>query len=139
MNFNYRSIQSNKPINMYDDPDMVISKLMTENRDLLRTIDRLNDELKKKNRNDTLFKDNMELKEENKDLKKHIRKIESSYQRLIEKTQNYDNELKKSHDTINTLKNEILKLKSSKEELLEKCQQMIEFERKERERRNGLK
>ena len=130
MNFNYQSIQANKPINMYDDPDMVISKLMTENRDLLRTIDRLNDELKNKNRNDTLFKDNMELKEENKDLKKHIRKIEFSYQRLIEKTQNYDNELKNSRDTINTLKNEILKLKSSKEELLEKCQQMIEFERR---------
>ena len=127
MNFNY---QLSQKINMEDNSDTIISKLMTENRDLLRTIDRLNDELKKKNRNDTLFKDNMELKEENKDLKKHIRKTESSYQRLIEKTQNYDNELKNSHDTINSLKNEILKLKSSKEELLEKCQQMIEFERR---------
>ena len=127
MNFNY---QLSQKINMEDNSDMIISKLMTENRDLLRTIDRLNDELKKKNRNDTLFKENMELKEENKDLKKHIRKIESSYQRLNEKTQSYDIELKRSHNTIDKLNNEIMKLKSSKEEILEKCQQMIEYERR---------
>ena len=127
MNFNYQLTQK---INMEDDQVTIISKLMTENRDLLREIDKLNIELKKKTKNDILFKDNAKLQKENKDLKKHINKLEIYYQKLDEKTQNYDIELKNNYDTIDTLNKEIAKLKLSKEEILEKCQYMIEYERR---------